>query len=170
MYNWPCKKEFGSDTPKWVFHKGGWNPPPPWITQRSPTPHLIGLTLQACMEQKVLFTFMRDECECWRKQGMVGSTIPYPLKLDHWAKLDHFWVLSLWLSSVRRFLRVESFWLSSAWLSFVAAWANQKKLVEIMINILHIITVWCLNDVTAYWMDWFCLFGLSEVRATSGAT
>jgi hypothetical protein len=21
-----CRKEFGSDTPKWVFHRGGWNP------------------------------------------------------------------------------------------------------------------------------------------------
>ena len=24
-----CKKEFGSDTPKWVFHRGGGFHPPP---------------------------------------------------------------------------------------------------------------------------------------------
>ena len=24
-----CKKEFGSDTPKWVFHRGGGIHPPP---------------------------------------------------------------------------------------------------------------------------------------------
>ena len=29
MYNLPCKTEFGSDTPKWVFHRGGWNLTPP---------------------------------------------------------------------------------------------------------------------------------------------
>ena len=27
MYNLLCKKEFGSDTPKWVFNRGGGIPP-----------------------------------------------------------------------------------------------------------------------------------------------
>jgi hypothetical protein len=29
MYNLLCKKEFGSDTPKWVFNRGGGIHPPP---------------------------------------------------------------------------------------------------------------------------------------------
>ena len=29
MYKWLCKKELGSDTPKWIFHRGGLICPPP---------------------------------------------------------------------------------------------------------------------------------------------
>ena len=57
MYKWLCKKELGADTPKLIFNRGGWNPPPrgshdknlPWeIGLSAELP--IGLVLFMCFE------------------------------------------------------------------------------------------------------------------------
>ena len=47
MYHWLCKKIFGSDTPKLVFHRGG-GIHPPRATQGIPTPGPIGLMQMSC--------------------------------------------------------------------------------------------------------------------------
>ena len=45
MYHWLCKKEFGSDTPKCIFTRGGWIPPPlPRGSHEKNMPWEIGLS------------------------------------------------------------------------------------------------------------------------------
>ena len=46
-----CKKEFGSDTPKWVFNRGG-GIHPLWVTQRSQMPSQIGLSVNSRVHKK----------------------------------------------------------------------------------------------------------------------